>query len=144
MQKRINVLTAMCFILDLQILSRRVWSDHAMLSTFSNVSTEMRKTMSNASGVYGRLYLLKNTCIHFWFESTHLLLRTGQAPIATVMRRLLTGHAASFNRRHRRYGHLFQNRYKRNRCGPCGCSRRRVAWNNKPRKCGRQGRPASK
>jgi putative transposase len=43
---------------------------------------------------------------------THLLLRTGQAPIATVMRRLLTGHAASFNRRHRRYGHLFQNRYK--------------------------------
>ncbi len=28
------------------------------------------------------------------------------------MRRLLTGYAGSFNRRHRRYGHLFQNRYK--------------------------------
>lgn len=42
----------------------------------------------------------------------HLLLRTGTAPIATVMRRLLTGHAVSFNRRHRRQGHLFQNRYK--------------------------------
>lgn len=42
----------------------------------------------------------------------HLLLRTGSAPIATVMRRLLTGHAVSFNRRHRRSGHLFQNRYK--------------------------------
>ncbi len=28
------------------------------------------------------------------------------------MRRLLTGHAVYFNRRHRRYGHLFQNRYK--------------------------------
>ncbi len=28
------------------------------------------------------------------------------------MRRLLTGHAARFNRRHRRHGHLFQNRYK--------------------------------
>ena len=37
----------------------------------------------------------------------HLLLRTGNAPLATVMRRLLTGHAVSFNRRH---GHLFQNR----------------------------------
>ena len=24
----------------------------------------------------------------------------------------LTGYAVSFNRRHRRYGHLFQNRYK--------------------------------
>ena len=45
--------------------------------------------------------------IHF-----HLLLRTGTAPIATVMRRLLTGYAVSFNRRHRRHGHLFQNRYK--------------------------------
>jgi len=42
----------------------------------------------------------------------HLLLRTGSAPIATVMRRLLTGYAISHNRRHRRYGHLFQNRYK--------------------------------
>ena len=28
------------------------------------------------------------------------------------MRRLLTGHAVVFNRRHRRKGHLFQNRYK--------------------------------
>ena len=42
----------------------------------------------------------------------HLLLRTGTAPIATLVRRLLTGYAASFNRRHRRHGHLFQNRYK--------------------------------
>jgi putative transposase len=42
----------------------------------------------------------------------HLLLRTGVAPIATVMRRLLTRYAVSFNRRHRRHGQLFQNRYK--------------------------------
>jgi REP element-mobilizing transposase RayT len=28
------------------------------------------------------------------------------------MRRLLTGHAVQFNRRHKRHGHLFQNRYK--------------------------------
>ena len=42
----------------------------------------------------------------------HLLLRTGACPISTVMRRLLTGHAMNFNRRHRRSGQLFQNRYK--------------------------------
>ena len=42
----------------------------------------------------------------------HILLRTGQVPAATVMRRLLTGHAGYFNKRHRRSGHLFQNRYK--------------------------------
>ena len=42
----------------------------------------------------------------------HLLLKTGTVPVATVMRRLLSGYAGSFNRRHRRSGHLFQNRYK--------------------------------
>jgi len=42
----------------------------------------------------------------------HILLRTGSTPLSTVMRRLLTGYAVSYNRRHRRSGHLFQNRYK--------------------------------
>ena len=42
----------------------------------------------------------------------HMLLRTGRVPIATVMRRLLTGYAVSFNRKYRRHGQLFQNRYK--------------------------------
>ena len=42
----------------------------------------------------------------------HFLLKTGLTPIATIMRRLLTGYAGYFNRRHRRHGHLFQNRYK--------------------------------
>jgi REP element-mobilizing transposase RayT len=42
----------------------------------------------------------------------HLLLKTGNTPITTVMRRLLTGYAVGFNRRNRRHGRLFQNRYK--------------------------------
>lgn len=42
----------------------------------------------------------------------HLLLRSGKVPLATVMRRLLTGYAVAFNRKYRRHGHLFQNRYK--------------------------------
>jgi REP element-mobilizing transposase RayT len=42
----------------------------------------------------------------------HLLLKTGQVPLATVMRRLLTGHAIRYNKKHQRHGHLFQNRYK--------------------------------
>ncbi len=46
----------------------------------------------------------------------HLLLKTGQTPVAALMRRLLPGSAVSFNRRHRRYRHLFQNRYKSIRC----------------------------
>ena len=42
----------------------------------------------------------------------HLLVRTGSVPLATLMRRLLTGYAVTYNRRHRRHGPLFQNRYK--------------------------------
>ncbi len=42
----------------------------------------------------------------------HLLLQTGLLPIASLMRRLLTGYAVSFNLKYRRHGHLFQNRYK--------------------------------
>jgi len=42
----------------------------------------------------------------------HLLLRTGRVPISKVMQRLLTGYAVSFNRRYKRHGQLFQNRYK--------------------------------
>jgi REP element-mobilizing transposase RayT len=42
----------------------------------------------------------------------HLLLATGKAPVATLMRRLLTGYAVTYNRRYHRHGYLFQNRYK--------------------------------
>jgi len=42
----------------------------------------------------------------------HLFLRMGPVPISTVMRRLLTGYALWYNRRYRRHGHLFQNRFK--------------------------------
>ncbi len=42
----------------------------------------------------------------------HLLVFSGPPGISKFMRRLLTGYALRYNRRHRRNGHLFQNRYK--------------------------------
>jgi putative transposase len=42
----------------------------------------------------------------------HVLVKTKERPLASSMRKLLTGYAVRFNRRHRRHGHLFQNRYK--------------------------------
>jgi hypothetical protein len=41
-----------------------------------------------------------------------VLLASGLLGLAKLMRRLLTGYAVSYNLRHRRHGHLFQNRYK--------------------------------
>jgi REP element-mobilizing transposase RayT len=53
-------------------------------------------------------------CFAFALMSNHyhLLLRTGATPLTRVMRRLGTGHAMDFNRRHRRVGYLYQNRFK--------------------------------
>jgi REP element-mobilizing transposase RayT len=63
----------------------------------------------------GTILLETDTPCYAWVlmhNHVHMLLKTGLTPIATVMRRLLTGYAQQFNRRHRRHGHLFQNRYK--------------------------------
>ena len=42
----------------------------------------------------------------------HLLVRSGPQGISALMRKLLTWYAQYYNRRHRRTGHLFENRYK--------------------------------
>lgn len=42
----------------------------------------------------------------------HLLVRAGSYGLAAFMRSLLTSHASYFNRKYKRVGHLFQNRYK--------------------------------
>lgn len=42
----------------------------------------------------------------------HLLLRGGDGGLSPMMRRLMTGHAVTYNLRHKRQGHLFQNRFK--------------------------------
>jgi len=42
----------------------------------------------------------------------HILLRSSEIGFSGFMRRFLTGYAISYNRRHGRWGHLFQNRYK--------------------------------
>jgi putative transposase len=56
----------------------------------------------------------KTKCYAWSFLSNHahFLFKSGPAGIAALMRRLLTGYAMSYNRRHRRHGQLFQNRFK--------------------------------
>ncbi|NVM21874.1 MAG: transposase, partial [Desulfobacterales bacterium] len=56
----------------------------------------------------------KTACYAWAFMSNHahFLFRTGDVALSSLMRRVLTGYAVSFNRRHKRHGQLFQNRYK--------------------------------
>ncbi len=63
----------------------------------------------------GKLSVETGTAIYAWALMTnhaHILLRSGPAGLPIFMRRLLAGYAAAYNRRHKRFGHLFQNRYK--------------------------------
>lgn len=63
----------------------------------------------------GDLLIETKTSCYAWAlipNHFHLLLRTGKDSISVLMKRLLTGYAVNFNRRHNRVGHLFQNRYK--------------------------------
>jgi REP-associated tyrosine transposase len=55
------------------------------------------------------------TTLYAWAllpNHAHLLLRSGPGGLPPFLRRLLTGDALAYNRRHRRQGHLVQNRYK--------------------------------
>lgn len=57
----------------------------------------------------------ENLLVYAWVlmpNHFHILARTGRQPLSASMRRLLTGYVVNFNKRHRRAGHLFQNRYK--------------------------------
>lgn len=56
----------------------------------------------------------ETTCLAWCLMSNHfhLLLRPQKAKLSFFMRRLLTSYALGFNLRHKRVGHLFQNRYK--------------------------------
>jgi len=66
----------------------------------------------------GRLSVLlptTNTSCYAWAllsNHAHFLFRLGDQGLSNLMRRLLTGYAIMFNRRHKRHGQLFQNRYK--------------------------------
>ena len=63
----------------------------------------------------GNLTVKTGTVIYAWAllpNHAHILLRSGPSGLPTYMRRLLTGYAVAYNLRHKRHGHLFQNRYK--------------------------------
>jgi REP element-mobilizing transposase RayT/lambda repressor-like predicted transcriptional regulator len=100
-KSRIDAPGALHHIIARGIDRGKIFQDPSDKRNFLNRLAEILK------GTETRCYAWALIPNHF-----HLLLRAGTDPVATVMRRLLTGHALWYNRRHRRYGHLFQNRYK--------------------------------
>ena len=74
-----------------------------------------QKDRANFVSRVGRIASDTGTAIYAWALLTnhaHILLRSGNYGLPSFMRKLLTGYAIYYNRRHKRHGHLFQNRYK--------------------------------
>lgn len=73
------------------------------------------KDRNDFVGRMGSLADKTSTSVYAWALMTnhaHILLRSGPGGISDYMRKLLTGYALFYNRRHNRHGYLFQNRYK--------------------------------
>ena len=73
------------------------------------------KDLNDMMDRFADLLPAANTICYAWAflpNHAHFLFRSGDAGLSTLMRRLLTGYVVNFNRRHKRHGQLFQNRYK--------------------------------
>ena len=88
-----------------------------------------------------------NTICYAWAflsNHAHFLFRSGGAGLSTLMRRLLTGYVVNFNRRYKRHGQLFQNRYKSIICQEDIYLRELVRYIHlKPLRCLQYNRPYS-
>jgi len=74
-----------------------------------------REDRENFVSRMGKIASDTETVIYAWAlmpNHAHILLRSGPHGLSKYMRRFLTGYAITYNRRHTRYGHLFQNRFK--------------------------------
>ncbi len=100
-QARIDAPGAFHHIIIRGIERRRVFREDADRTNFLD---RLRKILlASTTDCYGWALMPNHV---------HLLLRTGLVSLSTVMRRLLTGYAVSFNRKYHRHGKLLQNRYK--------------------------------
>ena len=99
--KRLQVPGAIYHIISRGIERRSIYLDDADREEFlKRLSEGLEKSGSQCLG----WTLMSN---HF-----HLLIRTGETSLSELIKRLLTGYAVYFNRRHGRSGYLYQNRYK--------------------------------
>ena len=99
--KRINVTGGVYHVITRGIERREIFKDDTDRKEFlSRLAASLTKTKSKCFA----WVLMPN--------HIHLMLRTGSGSLSDVMRGLLTGYAVYFNKRHKRHGYLYQNRYK--------------------------------
>lgn len=100
-QGRIHVEAGIYHVIQRGLERRAIFTDDAERQEFIDRLAEGLKYTGHKC--YGWV-LMPN---HF-----HLLIRTSTRPLSDLMRKLMTGYALYFNKKHRRSGYLYQGRYK--------------------------------
>ena len=100
-QARIDIAGQMYHVMSRGIERREIFHDEEDCADFLE---RVRVWVRKSGGKCLAWCLIPN---HF-----HFLLLRGERPLSEVMHHVMTGYAVNFNARHRRAGHLFQNRYK--------------------------------
>lgn len=100
-QSRIEISGCVYHIIARGINGEKIFIDDNDRASFLN---RFEQVVKDGNGICYGWSLMPNHC--------HLIIRMGKKPVSWLMRKLLTGYAVYFNRRHKRRGYLFQNRYK--------------------------------
>lgn len=100
-QARIDIPGYLYHVIARGIERRKIFIDK---DDYEDFLLRLEKSLEKTGSKCYAFSLLPN---HF-----HLLILRGPRPLAELMRRLMTGYAVYFNLRHKRAGHLFQNRYR--------------------------------
>ncbi len=100
-QRRINIPGAIYHVIARGLNGMNIFRDNSDRKTFINKLAEV----VNES---------KSRCYAWTLMSNHihLLIRSSEQPLSEVMRRVLSYYAIHFNKKHKRKGYLFQNRFK--------------------------------
>ena len=98
---RIDAPGALHYVLLKGIEGKEVFQDDADRDNFlDRLARLLRETSSSC---YAWAFLPNRV---------HLLLKTGQSPISSLLHRLLTGYVVTYNKRHRLRGPVFHSRYR--------------------------------
>ncbi len=100
-QGRIEIVGSLYHVISRGIERKKIFSDNQDREEFVR---RFNKGLEETNCMCYAWVLMDN---HF-----HLLLKPLKQPISQLMRKLLSGYVGYYNARHKRVGHLFQNRYK--------------------------------
>jgi len=99
--RRLDIPGAIHHVIVRGLERRKIFNDD---NDYSDFISRLEKSIKRTSAFCYAWVLMPN--------HLHLLIRTGKSSLSDLMRSVLTGYAVYYNKKNRRHGYLYQNRYK--------------------------------